>query len=99
MLVTTSSRAVCFKLPVQEFKINTQARLIGIWNLLEHSEINESLRGTLIYSSDNKMSVHITGKTDGAEILISYSGIYYLENNFVIHKVEISDNPKRIGVT
>lgn len=43
------------------------------------------------------MSVHITGKFDRVEVLISYSGTYDFEEDCVVHKVEISDNPKRIG--
>lgn len=76
---------------------SSQSQLIGNWKLLEHSQINQDLQGELIYTLDNKMSVYITGKFDGSEVLISYSGTYYLEKNFVIHKVVVSDNPKRIG--
>ncbi len=71
--------------------------LIGEWILLEHSQINEDLRGKLVYSSDMNMSVHITGKFNGVDIFISYSGTYFIEENFIIHKVEISENPKRVG--
>lgn len=75
----------------------SQSLLIGTWTLLEHSQINEDLQGVLTYTDDNKMSVHISGKFDGAEVLITYSGTYYLDKGYVIHKVEVSDNPKRIG--
>lgn len=75
----------------------SQSQLIGTWSLLEHSQINEDLNGVLTYESDNKMSVHISGKFDGIEVLINYSGTYYLDKGYVIHKVEVSDNPKRIG--
>ena len=34
---------------------------------------------------------------DGVEVLISYSGTYDFEEGCVVHKVEISDNPKRVG--
>ncbi len=43
------------------------------------------------------MSVHITGKFNGLQVLISYSGTFYLDKDYVVHKVEVSDNPKRIG--
>lgn len=71
--------------------------LIGSWNLIEHSQINEDLEGRLIYRHDGTMSVHITGKFDEVVVLIAYSGTYFVEESYIIHKVEISDNPKRVG--
>ncbi len=71
--------------------------LIGKWKLVEHSQVNEELEGQLVYREDRTMSVHITGKYDGVEVLISYSGTYDFEEGCVVHKVEISDNPKRVG--
>jgi hypothetical protein len=71
--------------------------LIGKWTLVAHSQVNEELDGQLVYREDKTMSVHITGKFNGVEVLISYSGTYYFEEGCVVHKVEISDNPKRIG--
>ena len=77
--------------------MNLKTQIIGTWILIEHSEIDENLVGSLVYSADNKMSVHITGKINGEEILIKYSGSYSLHPGFITHKVDISDNPKRIG--
>jgi hypothetical protein len=72
-------------------------KLLGSWMLVDHSQINEDLNGELVYREDKTMSVHITGKFNGVDILISYSGTYLIEEEYIIHKVEISDNPKRVG--
>ncbi len=72
-------------------------RLFGSWILIEHSQIESDLKGNLSYLADGRMSVQITGKNQGRDIEIIYSGLFFIEGNYVVHHIEKSNNPDRIG--
>lgn len=84
--------------------------LIGRWGLVQHGRFDslgnyhptaEHMNGQLIYASDGSMSVLITKMPEPilTSDIIAYSGSYSVEDGKVLHHIEVSPYPKRLGTT
>jgi len=64
--------------------------IIGKWNLIKHSQLDEDISGIICYFPDGKMELSIQGKANGLFISLHYSGEYILSSNCIIHEIKNS---------
>ena len=87
-----------------------RTRLIGRWRLVRHGHVDplgnyhptgERMNGQLIYACDGSMSVLITKVPEPnlASDIIAYSGSFSVAAGKVLHHIEVSPHPGRLGTT